>query len=227
MKFIKSFSSITEGYDTEERKDMASKGLALPDGSFPIKDLSDLKKAIQAYGRAKDQAKAAKFIAKRAKALNATDLIPDTEDFQASLNEAENLPAEINEMAYGQLERIMDYAKMIRERMDAGQPLDSWMFSKVTVAYQNLNTIHDTLDTDDGIVESLKNSLNYLSKEKISRYPDPEDLAKAIHKYYKEITGEEYEDETQMSMDDSIADIIGHFKLDGPDFMSAWDKVIK
>ena len=82
-------NQITENYDTEQRKEMASKGLALPDGSFPIKTVEDLKNAIQAYGRAKDQAKAAKFIAKRAKALNAEDLIPDTEDFQKALKEAE------------------------------------------------------------------------------------------------------------------------------------------
>lgn len=80
---------VMENYDTEQRKEMASKGLALPDGSFPIKNLEDLKNAIQAYGRAKDQAKAAKFIAKRAKALGAEDLIPDTEDFQKALKEAE------------------------------------------------------------------------------------------------------------------------------------------
>ena len=79
---------VMENYDTDQRKDMASKGLALPDGSFPIKTLEDLKNAIQAYGRAKDQAKAAKFIAKRAKALGAEDLIPDTEDFQKALKEA-------------------------------------------------------------------------------------------------------------------------------------------
>lgn len=74
-------------YSDEERKDMADKGLALPDGSFPIKDLEDLKNAIQAYGRSKDQSTTAKFIVKRAKALSAEDLIPDTEDFQKALKE--------------------------------------------------------------------------------------------------------------------------------------------
>jgi hypothetical protein len=78
---------IVEAYSDEERKKLADKGFALSDGSFPIKDLKDLKNAIQAYGRAKDQARAAKFIVKRAKALGAEDLIPDTEDFQKSLGE--------------------------------------------------------------------------------------------------------------------------------------------
>ena len=82
--------SLNEGYSDEERMELAKKGLALPDGSFPIVDIEDLKNAIQAYGRAKDQSAAAKFIAKRARALGATDLIPDTEDFQKSLNESIN-----------------------------------------------------------------------------------------------------------------------------------------
>ena len=81
-------SEVNEAYTDEERMVLADKGFALSDGSFPIKDLKDLKNAIQAYGRAKDQARAAKFIVKRAKALGAEDLIPDTEDFQKSLGES-------------------------------------------------------------------------------------------------------------------------------------------
>lgn len=75
-------------YSDEERSKLAKSGEALPDGSFPITNVADLKNAIQAYGRAKNQAAAAKHIAKRAKALGAEDLIPTSEDFQKSLNEA-------------------------------------------------------------------------------------------------------------------------------------------
>jgi hypothetical protein len=84
-------------YSDEERKDMAERGLALPDGSFPIKDLEDLKNAIQAYGRSKDQSAAAKFIAKRAKKLGADDLIPNTEDFQKSLKEIDGATPFVDE----------------------------------------------------------------------------------------------------------------------------------
>lgn len=72
-------------FNADEREDLAKKGFALPDGSFPIANVEDLKNAIQAYGRAKNQSAAAKHIAKRAKALGAEDLIPQTEDFQKSL----------------------------------------------------------------------------------------------------------------------------------------------
>ena len=77
-------------------------------------------------------------------------------------------------------------------------------------------------------VGSLRNSLTALKRQNINgRYVDPEILAQAIRNEYEAITGEKYEDEVQMSMDNTIADIIGHYKLDGPDFMAAWDKVVK
>jgi hypothetical protein len=66
--------SFSEG----ERKTLASSGKALPDGSFPIENVSDLHNAIKAVGRASDPAKAKAHIRARAKALNATDAIPDT-----------------------------------------------------------------------------------------------------------------------------------------------------
>jgi len=77
-------------------------------------------------------------------------------------------------------------------------------------------------------VGSLKNSLTALKRQNITgRYTDAETLAKGIRNEYEAITGEKYEDEVQMSMDDAIADIVSHFKLDGPEFMAAWDKVVK
>lgn len=86
LLMFEQFSELNEKeYNTDERESMAKSGSALPDGSFPIADINDLKNAIQAFGRAKDQPAAAKHIAKRAKALGATDLIPDTEDFQKEL----------------------------------------------------------------------------------------------------------------------------------------------
>ncbi len=100
MKNFKTYGQfLTEAYSDEERKELADKGFALSDGSFPIKDLKDLKNAIQAYGRAKDQARAAKFIVKRAKALGAEDLIPDTEDFQKSLGESVAVGSAIHDVS--------------------------------------------------------------------------------------------------------------------------------
>jgi hypothetical protein len=64
-------------YSDTERAEAADRGQALPDGSFPIKTLGDLKNAIQSFGRAKDPAKAKAHIKARAEALGRLDLIPD------------------------------------------------------------------------------------------------------------------------------------------------------
>lgn len=64
-------------YSPQQRRDLAGKGQALPDGSYPIADVEDLKNAIQAIGRAKDPGKAKAHIKKRASALGETDLIPE------------------------------------------------------------------------------------------------------------------------------------------------------
>ena len=64
-------------YTRERRTEYAKRGWALPDGSFPIRDVGDLRNAIQAYGLGKNQAAAKRHIMKRARALKRTDLIPD------------------------------------------------------------------------------------------------------------------------------------------------------
>ena len=61
------------------REELAKKGEALPDGSYPIRNVVELKKAIKAYGRSNpaDRAKVRRHIQKRARALKSADLIPD------------------------------------------------------------------------------------------------------------------------------------------------------
>ncbi|MGH3826856.1 MAG: hypothetical protein ACRDQX_06745 [Pseudonocardiaceae bacterium] len=60
-----------------ERDASADEGQALPDGSFPIKTVADVKNAVHAIGRAKNPAKAKKHIRTRAMALKRPDLIPE------------------------------------------------------------------------------------------------------------------------------------------------------
>lgn len=64
-------------YSDEQRTQMAEQGMALPDGSYPIKDEADLRNAIQAFGRAKDKEKAKAHIMKRARDLGMEDMIPE------------------------------------------------------------------------------------------------------------------------------------------------------
>lgn len=64
-------------FKADERARLAEKGQAMPGGGYPIRNRSDLKNAIQAYGRAKNKAAAKAWIIKRAKALDLVDLLPE------------------------------------------------------------------------------------------------------------------------------------------------------
>ena len=66
---------------------------------------------------------------------------------------SKDMVAELNEMTLGQLERIADYANMIKGRMLKGQQPESWMYSQLTIALENLNSVHDAMDGVDGVVE--------------------------------------------------------------------------
>lgn len=68
---------LKRAFSADERQAMAGRGEAMPDGGFPIANASDLENAIQAYGRAKDPAKAKAHIISRARALDALDKLPE------------------------------------------------------------------------------------------------------------------------------------------------------
>lgn len=61
------------------RMRLAKEKKALPDGSFPIRNVTDLKNAVRAYGRAKPSKRGLvkKHIMRRARGLSRADLIPD------------------------------------------------------------------------------------------------------------------------------------------------------
>jgi hypothetical protein len=61
------------------RERLAKEGKALKDGSYPIRNVSDLKNAVRAYGRSKPgkRAEVRKHIMRRARGLNRSDLIPE------------------------------------------------------------------------------------------------------------------------------------------------------
>jgi len=80
-------------YSSEQRAEMARKGQAIPvenddgeivGGRYPIADKQDLGNAIRAFGRSSesDRAEVKAFITRRARALGATDMLP--EDWEGS-----------------------------------------------------------------------------------------------------------------------------------------------
>ena len=64
-------------YSAATRRRMARMGTAMRDGSFPIANETDLRNAIQSVGRASNYDAARRHIIRRARALGATNLLPE------------------------------------------------------------------------------------------------------------------------------------------------------
>lgn len=64
-------------FSAKERQHAASTGAAMPDGSYPINNRTDLENAIRSWGRGGAKADVKAHIISRAKTLGAMDLIPD------------------------------------------------------------------------------------------------------------------------------------------------------
>jgi len=67
-------------YSAATRQRMAREGTAMPDGSFPIANETDLRNAIQSVGRASNYEAARRHITRRARALGMTELLPEEWD---------------------------------------------------------------------------------------------------------------------------------------------------
>lgn len=66
-------------FSPEKRENLAKEKKAMKDGSFPIENTADLRRAIKAYGRTTESKQAAvrRHIVRRARALDKPDMIPD------------------------------------------------------------------------------------------------------------------------------------------------------
>jgi hypothetical protein len=79
---------VKEKYNTADRKRMAGSGAAMEDGSYPIEDEDDLRKAIHAVGRGGGSHNAIrKHIISRARSLGKSSLIPDDWGADGSIKE--------------------------------------------------------------------------------------------------------------------------------------------
>lgn len=80
----------------KKRMELAKDKKALPDGSFPIRNVSDLKNAVQAYGRAKpgNRGLVRRHIVKMARKLDRKDLVPENWK-EASVNDTDSIAASL------------------------------------------------------------------------------------------------------------------------------------
>lgn len=83
-------------FSEKQRKHLASTGVALPDGSYPIASEADLKNAVSAVGRAADYGKAKAHIIARAKTLKCTDQLPA--DWPGSTKQEKTVMPELTEI---------------------------------------------------------------------------------------------------------------------------------
>ena len=95
LEYARERGLVFREISAEERKKLAEEGKALPDGSFPIANVDDLRNAIQAIGRASDPEAAKRHIKKRAKDLGQEDLIPD--DWAAKAADYTAWPGDLTE----------------------------------------------------------------------------------------------------------------------------------
>jgi hypothetical protein len=121
---------LKRDFSAEARKDAAKTGAAMPDGSFPIENTSDLHNAVRAIGRAKDPTAARRHIISRAKALGATGSLPD--DWKVSKSEFEVAAEAFHKAIVGvlgddveKIAAVNEYADEFRKHVDGVLPSTS------------------------------------------------------------------------------------------------------
>ena len=71
-----SIANIMTTFSAAQRRSLAKKGVAEPDGSYPIRNASDLKNAIRDFGRGGSKPSDKAHIVARAKALGLSGNLP-------------------------------------------------------------------------------------------------------------------------------------------------------
>ena len=71
------YDLVKRKFSSKQREEMAASGQAMPDGSYPIANKTDLMNAIRSWGRGGADPKVKAHIKRRAKALGASDMIPE------------------------------------------------------------------------------------------------------------------------------------------------------
>jgi hypothetical protein len=110
-------------YTDADRKEMAGKGWALDDGSYPVATVADVTAAVSAYNLSSDKKPADKaHIIKRAKALGATDKLP-ADWMPATTNHAD--PGGVVTIPDVELVRVGNWASAMSGRVPiTGDDLD-------------------------------------------------------------------------------------------------------
>lgn len=152
----------------KERKKLARKGLALPDGSFPIRNAEDLDNAIRAIGRASDPAKAKAHIKKRAKALGLESKIPDQWNLSQDgpVHKSEDLSTQRpvgelpGELHASQIERTSHIMPQTVEELLASQQ------AELELSQQRIRELEETLSQTTGQLSQQGQELHKAAVDK-------------------------------------------------------------
>ena len=118
-------------FSQDKRSELATSGKALPDGSFPIENVQDLRNAIQAIGRAKNPGKAKAHIKARAKALNAESELPE----KWSKTKAEKQAKKLMKMKLAEALDISGESFLYLQKEKPIEPLAKGMGTAGSLAY--------------------------------------------------------------------------------------------
>jgi hypothetical protein len=80
-----------DGAMADERRALAKSGVALPDGSFPVRGEADLAEGLVSFGKAKDKQVAVRHLAARAEILGIGNLLPKDGEFRTVMEKASAL----------------------------------------------------------------------------------------------------------------------------------------
>lgn len=126
------------------------KATTLPDGSFPIDNVVDLKRAISSFGRAKDKARVKAWIIRRARALGATDQLPEA--WRSRLMDFDQDRVEARSVAFTDVDAASDgstftgYAAVFDVTADLGdftESISRGAFRKALAGGMNVPMLYD------------------------------------------------------------------------------------
>jgi len=138
------------------------------------------------------------FAVERLEALSA-QLDPNSRLCKSISKSADNVAPEFKEM---------------KKHMD--EILSIWQEIEYTIEMSN-----ESVKINEAKLNTLKAVIKAVKKE-YGPTPTEQSLADFVVNNYKDITGEDLEDSIP-AMNDHLADIVAHYKMDGEDFMIAFD----
>lgn len=214
-------------FNQMQRRRLAAKRQAMPDGGFPIRNISDLKNAIQAYGRAKNKPAVKAWIKKRARELGATNLLPDNwrDDILVHYGVkgmkwgVRRTPEELGHVRIN-TKRTMKYT--IDDAMldtDPDKHLTNLRYSGGYITKgTKLYRITDTQNEGKGrkYFSFIPNDKEYYENE----FSGPRDWIKYIHPENK--TGEQFQDEYTTTKKMKVAGSYQLIKTFGEEMTSSW-----